>query len=87
MNRYRPKRRNYDVVASKCVAGRRLRIVVGALAGLQGTAVDRRSLSRVLTAVDAQRGIYVVIDQAHVELIDHPLDTAAVHKMPTHGPV
>ncbi|NLS91761.1 MAG: hypothetical protein GXX96_06220 [Planctomycetaceae bacterium] len=56
---------------SRLQAGQRVRIRHGALAGLEGTVLVRRGMSRLLLSVDfLQKGASVAVDDDVLERLD-----------------
>ena len=78
-----PIGKNNNLAESDSICTGRLRILVGPLAGLLGTLVERRSPSRVLMAVDSlARGVYIEVDESQLEAVDQHIDKTA-SKSPT----
>ena len=59
-----------DTAWLRFAAGQTVRIAAGAMIGLVGTAVDHRTIGRILVQIDA--GVYVEIDQYCLEAKREP---------------
>ena len=61
-----PIGRSNNTPESQSTPGRRLRVVVGPMAGLQGILAEQRMPSRVLMAVDLLTGVFIEIDESQL---------------------